>query len=114
MPGRPALTMSRFPTGSLRAVPTSSRARAVLSKVKRRLRATPAPPAAKKQPAKKAGRKKPAGRHPSKYKALPGDRLLEQPVFVLSSIRSGSTLLRVLLNSHTAIHAPHELHLGGI
>jgi hypothetical protein len=41
----------------------------------------------------------------------PGDRLVEAPVFVLCSLRSGSTLLRVLLNSHPEIHAPHELHL---
>lgn len=43
---------------------------------------------------------------------LPGDRLLDRPVFVLSSIRSGSTLLRVILNSHSQILAPHELHLA--
>ena len=40
-----------------------------------------------------------------------GDRLLERPAFVLSSVRSGSTLMRVLLNSHTKVHAPPELHL---
>jgi hypothetical protein len=34
-----------------------------------------------------------------------------QPTFVLCSVRSGSTLLRVLLDSHSQIHAPHELHL---
>jgi LPS sulfotransferase NodH len=39
------------------------------------------------------------------------DRLLRAPVFVLSPVRSGSTLLRVLLNSHTRIHAPHEMHI---
>lgn len=81
----------------------------MLGKVKRRLR--PTSPA----PAKKAGKKisgKRANR--SKYPALPGDRLLEQPVFILSSIRSGSTLLRVMLNSHSQIHAPHEMHLGGL
>jgi hypothetical protein len=38
-------------------------------------------------------------------------RLVPSPVFVLSSQRSGSTLLRVLLNSHSQIRAPHELHL---
>jgi hypothetical protein len=41
----------------------------------------------------------------------PGDRLLTAPVFVLSSVRSGSTLLRVILDSHPEICAPHELHL---
>ena len=40
-----------------------------------------------------------------------GTRLVGSPVFVLSSQRSGSTLLRVLLNSHSRIRAPHELHL---
>jgi hypothetical protein len=39
------------------------------------------------------------------------ERLVPSPVFVLSSARSGSTLLRVLLNSHSRICAPHELHL---
>ncbi|WP_285774254.1 sulfotransferase [Microtetraspora sp. NBRC 13810] len=38
------------------------------------------------------------------------DRLV-QPVFLLSPVRSGSTLLRVILNAHSQIHAPHELHL---
>lgn len=41
----------------------------------------------------------------------PGDRLLERPAFILSTVRSGSTLLRVLLDSHSQLHAPHELHL---
>ena len=40
-----------------------------------------------------------------------GDRLLRAPAFVLCSVRSGSTLLRVLLNSHSKIHSPQELHL---
>jgi hypothetical protein len=44
----------------------------------------------------------------------PGDRLLERPAFILSSVRSGSTLLRVLLDSHSALHSPHELHLRDI
>ncbi|MCW6003483.1 sulfotransferase [Micromonospora sp. CPCC 205371] len=39
------------------------------------------------------------------------ERLVASPVFVLSSIRSGSTLLRCVLDTHTRIHAPHELHL---
>jgi hypothetical protein len=41
----------------------------------------------------------------------PGDRLLDRPTFILCSVRSGSTLLRVLLSSHSMIHCPHELHL---
>ncbi|NIL57887.1 sulfotransferase family protein [Salinispora arenicola] len=39
------------------------------------------------------------------------ERLVASPVFVLSSIRSGSTLLRCILNSHPHVHAPYELHL---
>jgi hypothetical protein len=39
------------------------------------------------------------------------DRLVPQPTFILTSVRSGSTLLRVILNSHSQICAPHELHL---
>lgn len=42
---------------------------------------------------------------------MPDDRLLERPAFILSTVRSGSTLLRVLLDSHSQLHAPHELHL---
>jgi hypothetical protein len=41
----------------------------------------------------------------------PGDRLLQAPAFVMCSVRSGSTLLRVLLDSHSQIHSPQELHL---
>jgi hypothetical protein len=40
-----------------------------------------------------------------------GDRLLVEPVFVLCTLRSGSTLLRVLLDSNSRLHAPHETHL---
>ena len=43
-----------------------------------------------------------------------GDRLLEAPAFILCSVRSGSTLLRVLLDSHSKIHSPHEMHLRDI
>ena len=56
-------------------------------------------------------RKAGPGRRASRWRARPGDRLLEAPVFVLSSIRSGSTLLRVVLDSHSQIHSPHEMHL---
>ncbi|MFJ2777553.1 sulfotransferase family protein [Kitasatospora sp. NPDC087315] len=45
---------------------------------------------------------------------MPDQRLVPSPVFVLSPIRSGSTLLRCLLGSHPDVHAPHELHLGGL
>ncbi|MFC4507244.1 MULTISPECIES: sulfotransferase family protein [Streptomyces] len=45
------------------------------------------------------------------YTASPTPRLVESPVFVLSSVRSGSTLLRVILNSHSQVRAPHEMHL---
>lgn len=45
------------------------------------------------------------------YVAPLAPRLVKSPVFVLSSVRSGSTLLRVLLNSHSRIRAPHEMHL---
>ena len=38
-------------------------------------------------------------------------RLLKEPAFVLSTVRSGSTLLRMLLDSHSQIHSPHEMHL---
>lgn len=48
---------------------------------------------------------------PRRGRARSGDRLLVAPAFVLSSVRSGSTLLRVLLDSHSQIHAPQELHL---
>ncbi|KPI19966.1 hypothetical protein OK074_7697 [Actinobacteria bacterium OK074] len=41
-------------------------------------------------------------------------RLVERPVFVLAPVRSGSTLLRMLLNSHSGIRAPHELHLRSL
>ncbi|MBA9007965.1 sulfotransferase family protein [Thermomonospora cellulosilytica] len=58
---------------------------------------------------------RPPGRGPAP--ALPKPRtarLVESPVFVLSCQRSGSTLLRVLLNSHSKIRAPHELHLNTV
>jgi sulfotransferase family protein len=42
------------------------------------------------------------------------ERLVPSPVFLFSSVRSGSTLLRVVLNSHSDICAPHEMHLGSL
>ncbi|MBA9006793.1 sulfotransferase family protein [Thermomonospora cellulosilytica] len=41
-------------------------------------------------------------------------RLLSRPVFLLSSVRSGSTLLRAMLNRHSLLYAPHELHLRDV
>jgi hypothetical protein len=43
-----------------------------------------------------------------------GDRLVASPTFILSSVRSGSTLVRVMLDSHSRIYSPHELHLRNI
>ncbi|MGP4114119.1 sulfotransferase family protein [Streptomyces sp. 4N509B] len=48
------------------------------------------------------------------YTVPTASRLVESPVFVLAPVRSGSTLLRMLLNSHSRIRAPHELHLRAI
>lgn len=44
----------------------------------------------------------------------PGDRLLVAPAFIVCTVRSGSTLLRLLLDSHSQIHSPHEMHLRDI
>ena len=60
---------------------------------------------------------KPAERSAATYRCpaaedLPTDRLLRRPVFIISSIRSGSTLLRMMLGAHSRLHALHELHLG--
>ncbi|AGL14254.1 sulfotransferase [Actinoplanes sp. N902-109] len=41
-------------------------------------------------------------------------RELTAPAFLFSSVRSGSTLLRMILDSHSEIYAPHELHLAHI
>lgn len=49
-----------------------------------------------------------------KGKVRPTGRLVRQPAFILSTVRSGSTLLRVLLDSHSEIHSPQELHLRQI
>jgi hypothetical protein len=48
---------------------------------------------------------------PDQPAAPRSDRRLTAPVFVMCPVRSGSTLLRVVLNSHSQIYAPHELHL---
>jgi len=50
-----------------------------------------------------------------KLPATGGGRLLTAPVFIFSAPRSGSTLLRVILGSHSELYAPPELplkHLG--
>jgi hypothetical protein len=59
----------------------------------------------------KAGAKPAAAKRPRAGKLRAGDRLVEAPVFVICTLRSGSTLLRVLLDSHSQIRSPHELHL---
>jgi hypothetical protein len=56
--------------------------------------------------------RQPAGR--SRRKGPARERLLQSPTFILCSVRSGSTLLRVLLGSHSKIHTPHEMHLRNI
>jgi hypothetical protein len=68
------------------------------------------------QPKKKAAAAKPAKRPTPVYRRpapedLATDRLLRQPVFIMSPVRSGSTLLRMLLNAHSRLHSPHELHI---
>jgi hypothetical protein len=66
----------------------------------------------RRRAARPTTRQQPAPRPP--VPVVPGDRLVETPVFILCSLRSGSTLLRVLLDSHPEIHAPHELHLRAL
>jgi hypothetical protein len=61
---------------------------------------------------RRAGARTPAAKaKPGSRKRRPGDRLVARPAFVLCTLRSGSTLLRVLINSHSQLHAPHEIHL---
>jgi LPS sulfotransferase NodH len=50
-------------------------------------------------------------RNPRSTKLRPGDRLVSQPGFVMCTLRSGSTLLRMMLDSHSQIRCPHEIHL---
>ena len=51
--------------------------------------------------------------HPARKMAPPeGSRLLTAPVIVLSPARAGSTLLRMILDSHSALYAPPELPLA--
>lgn len=55
-------------------------------------------------------------RQPARAQAhrKPTERLLTRPAFILCPVRSGSTLLRLLLDSHSEIHSPHEMHLKAI
>ncbi len=48
---------------------------------------------------------------PTRTDSAHAPSLTRTPIFILCTLRSGSTLLRVILNSHSQIHAPHELHL---
>ncbi|MFD8569980.1 sulfotransferase family protein [Streptomyces sp. NPDC059639] len=78
------------------------------------VRRAPATPLTKVpvQPAKPAAA--PAKRPTPAYSTsadLATDRLLTKPVFIMSPVRSGSTLLRMLLNAHSRLHSPHELHI---
>lgn len=56
-------------------------------------------------------RARPAAAKPPRGGRRAGDRLVARPTFVLCTLRSGSTLLRMLLDSHSRLHAPHEIHL---
>jgi hypothetical protein len=60
---------------------------------------------------RRATGRRPAGTPRTPRKRRSGDRLVARPTFVLCTLRSGSTLLRVLLNSHSQLDAPHEIHL---
>ncbi|GAB3464542.1 sulfotransferase [Streptomonospora sediminis] len=92
-PPRSAAAAAPAPTATPKPVPAGSTA--------------PAAGAAKTA----AGRKPPKRTVAFEYTVPPAPRHVESPVFVLSPVRSGSTLLRMLLNSHSRIRAPHELHL---
>ncbi|MDA8368716.1 MAG: sulfotransferase [Nocardiopsaceae bacterium] len=61
--------------------------------------------------AKPAAKPKPASAAFTEPTDLAVDRLLTKPVFIISPVRSGSTLLRLLLDGHSLLHAPHELHI---
>ncbi|GGZ25352.1 sulfotransferase family protein [Streptomyces poonensis] len=80
-------------------------------------RAAPPAPAEPEAATSKGVASKAAAKKPTPVYRCPGsedlatDRLLRQPVFIMSPVRSGSTLLRMLLNAHSRLHAPHELHI---
>lgn len=89
----------------------------VLRKVNRKLGATVGYEVRKVRPA--AATLRQSGEHdgPVEFRepADPAvDRLLRQPVFIMSPVRSGSTLLRLILNAHSRLHSPHELHFRRI
>ncbi|MFD7708838.1 sulfotransferase family protein [Streptomyces sp. NPDC059786] len=77
-------------------------------------KAAPAAPVTSAKPkpvaAKPGKRPTPVYRCPAPEE-LATDRLLRQPVFIMSPVRSGSTLLRMLLNAHSRLHSPHETHI---
>ena len=47
-------------------------------------------------------------------RARKDERLVQAPTFILCTLRSGSTLLRVLIDSHSQLHSPVELHLRNL
>jgi hypothetical protein len=51
---------------------------------------------------------------PTSVEAAQAFRLVSEPIFILSYMRSGSTLLRMVLDSHSKLCAPHELHLTSV
>jgi acyl transferase domain-containing protein/thioesterase domain-containing protein len=51
------------------------------------------------------------GRHASPNPSTPPTASIPGVVFLLSSVRSGSTLLRVMLAGHSGLFSPPELHL---
>lgn len=54
---------------------------------------------------------RPPGHPMRKLSAPEGGRLLMAPIFILSPARAGSTLLRMVLGSHSTLYAPPELPL---
>ncbi|MEU5703831.1 sulfotransferase family protein [Streptomyces aurantiacus] len=78
-------------------------------------RAAPAAPATAPPQPKGTGAK--PGKRPTPVYRCPApgdlatDRLLRRPVFIMSPVRSGSTLLRMLLDAHSQLYSPHELHI---
>lgn len=85
----------------------------VLRKVNKKLGATVGYEVRKVRPAAPALRPTGVEEGPVEFRppADPAvDRLLKQPVFIMSPVRSGSTLLRLILNAHSQLHSPHELH----